>query len=91
MTAPAPLASREHLDRARAALRLAGQDLTLWHAGPALDTPGGPTYVAAGHDAITRIDNAMRQLADARAHLIGELRRDETARAARADERPVTR
>jgi hypothetical protein len=66
--------SRGQLDRARATLRLASQNLDLWHIGAS-----EADYQANGRDAIARLDATMRHLANARAELIGEMRRDQNA------------
>lgn len=75
-SAPAPRRSRLQLDHARAAIRLASQNLDLWHIGPS-----EADYQDNGRDAIARLDAAMRHLANSRAELVAEMRRDQNASA----------
>ncbi|GLY81882.1 hypothetical protein [Actinoallomurus iriomotensis] len=80
----APPASHAALHRARTTLKHAALLLGRWHRGPAADpTPGA--YITAGHDAIKRIDEALRDLYDARSSLISELRRNQDLQDLRVD------
>lgn len=76
--------SRVQLNAARVSIGLAGLRLARWHRGGAEDKPGD-VYVAAGHDAVGHIDEALKALHAVRAALISELRKDQDERAVRVD------
>lgn len=76
MSAPIELAAAFVADAA-------GQ-LRLW-AAKETDAVAGASYVAAGHQAIREIDEAIHALHEARQALIGEIRVDDEERAIRVD------
>jgi hypothetical protein len=65
------------LKAAQVALGKAAGYVRAWHAR---QTTPERTYVAAGHDAIAAIDQAIRALHEVREVLVGEIRRDEDER-----------
>lgn len=73
------------LDAAVAHAMEAAVHLAEWHARQT-DVAAGRSYVAAGHDCITSIDDALRNLHTARTALISEIRVDEIERNIRVDE-----
>lgn len=80
-----PMRSHTALHRGRTALKQAAMALGVWHHGPSREGSQPGSYIKAGHDAVARIDEALRALYDARGALIGELGRNEELSAQRTD------
>jgi hypothetical protein len=72
---------RATLGPAQAALTRATEHLAVWRNG------SGGAQVSAGHNAVTAVDSTLRALYDARAALMGKIRADQDATAARVDAR----
>jgi hypothetical protein len=75
----ATVPKRASVHDAQAALNRAADHLTVWQAGSHAE------HLRAGHNALTTIDEALRALHGARAELVGELRAEQDATAARVD------
>lgn len=82
MTAPG---SQLDISPAVDAVTRAEHELLLWSGRQTDPNPGGRTYVAAGHAAVTSIDAALTVLHRVREALAGEIHQDNIERAIRVD------